>query len=73
MVLKHFRSDVLGEKHITDEHVALVALRHWDEIPKVGCKLVPEHIETRSLFHPEKPGIEQVGLFEMVLCFNTEH
>lgn len=49
-----------GHKKATDEHVALVALRNWNEIPKVGCPLVPEHVETRSIFSPEKPGIEQV-------------
>ncbi len=51
--------DENGHKKPTDEHVALAALRSWDEIPKFGTKLVPEHVETRSLFSPEKPGIEQ--------------
>lgn len=35
-------------------------LNHWEEIPRVGCKLVPEHVETRPLLNPDKPGIEQV-------------
>uniref|UniRef100_A0A8C9U5C9 Otoferlin n=1 Tax=Scleropages formosus TaxID=113540 RepID=A0A8C9U5C9_SCLFO len=48
----------------TDEHVALLALNHWEDIPKVGCRLVPEHIETRPLLHPDKPGMEQ-GRIEM--------
>ena len=48
----------------SEEHLALAVLQHWDEIPKVGCKLVPEHIETRPLYNPEKPGIEQ-GKVEM--------
>ena len=49
-----------GLKKQTEEHLALTVLKHWKEIPKVGCKLVPEHVETRPLLHPDKPGIEQV-------------
>lgn len=49
-----------GQRKPTDEHVALSALRHWEDIPRVGCRLVPEHVETRPLLNPDKPGIEQV-------------
>lgn len=49
-----------GQKKQTDEHLALAVLRHWEDIPRAGCKLVPEHVETRPLLNPDKPGIEQV-------------
>ena len=51
---------LLGNRRNMDEHLALAVLNHWQEIPKVGCKLVTEHVETRPLYNPEKPGIEQV-------------
>ncbi|NXQ83258.1 OTOF protein, partial [Nyctibius grandis] len=51
--------DENGQKKQTDEHLALAVLRHWEDIPRAGCKLVPEHVETRPLLNPDKPGIEQ--------------
>ncbi|KAL7881937.1 hypothetical protein AOLI_G00087860 [Acnodon oligacanthus] len=41
------------------EHLALKVLHRWEEMPDVGCKLVPEHIETRSLYLKDKPGMDQ--------------
>ncbi|XP_068079665.2 fer-1-like protein 6 isoform X1 [Danio rerio] len=41
------------------EHLALKVLHRWSEMPNGGCKLVPEHIETRALYLKDKPGIDQ--------------
>ncbi|XP_076119323.1 fer-1-like protein 6 [Alosa pseudoharengus] len=41
------------------EHLALKVLHRWAEMPGVGCQLVPEHIETRTLYHKNRPGMEQ--------------
>lgn len=56
-----FFTHTSGLKKQTEEHLALTVLNHWEEIPRVGCKLVPEHVETRPLLNPDKPGIEQAG------------
>ncbi|XP_067833416.1 fer-1-like protein 6 [Heptranchias perlo] len=54
-----FMEEETDEMVISHEHLALTVLHQWPTIPGVGYKLVPEHIETRPLYHPDKPGIEQ--------------
>ncbi|XP_051879497.1 fer-1-like protein 6 [Pristis pectinata] len=48
-----------GELEVSHEHLALKVLRQWSTLPGTGYKLVPEHIEMRPLYHPDRPGIEQ--------------
>ncbi|NXO02478.1 FR1L4 protein, partial [Rhinopomastus cyanomelas] len=45
---------------VDEEHKALYVLQHWEEMPGYGYKLVPEHVEIRSLYNPESPGLVQV-------------
>lgn len=43
------------------ERLSLTALKNMEKLPSFGYKLVPEHVETRSLYHEAQPGVEQVG------------
>ncbi|XP_076320149.1 otoferlin-like isoform X2 [Tachypleus tridentatus] len=59
----HVECEDEGTK-VNEEHLALAVIHRWGEIGKFGCSLVKEHVETRPLYHPDKPGIEQ-GKLEM--------
>ena len=51
----------LGNSTPSKEHAALKALRDFATLED-GYHLVPEHIESRTLYRPDKPGISQVRL-----------
>ncbi|KAM7358215.1 ferlin family C2 domain-containing myoferlin misfire [Cochliomyia hominivorax] len=42
-----------------EERLSLTVLRNLEQLPSFGYKLVPQHVETRSLYRNECPGIEQ--------------
>jgi len=53
--------------HVHDENtesdrqsLALYVLNHWQEMPVVGYHLVPEYVETRTLYNPDMPNLHQV-------------
>lgn len=45
---------------IDRQSLALYTLNHWHEMPIVGYRLVPEHVETRTLYNPDIPNLHQV-------------
>ncbi|XP_047543400.1 otoferlin-like [Vanessa atalanta] len=52
-------TELFSDPDTMEEQMALVVLHRWDEVPRIGTKLVTEHVETRPLYNPSKPGIEQ--------------
>ncbi|XP_071067922.1 fer-1-like protein 4 [Dasypus novemcinctus] len=52
-----------------EEAQALLVLRRWQEMPEFGLQLVPEHVETRPLYHPRSPGLLQGSLHMWIDIF----
>lgn len=54
------------------ERLALSVLNGFDKIPSIGFPMVPEHVETRSLYKRDRPGVEQGKLQMWVEIFDPK-
>lgn len=54
------------------ERLALSALRNFSRVPGIGYTMVPEHVETRSLYREDRPGVEQGKLLMWVEIFDPK-
>ncbi|KAM7327020.1 hypothetical protein ACRRTK_013387 [Alexandromys fortis] len=50
----------------------VLRLRRWQEMPGLGIQLVPEHVETRHLYHPRSPGLLQGSLHMWIDIFPSD-
>ncbi|XP_034440467.1 fer-1-like protein 4 [Hippoglossus hippoglossus] len=58
-----------------EEHAALSVLQRWGEMSEFlpgAIRLVPEHVEVRSLLNPDKPGLPQGYLHMWVDMFPND-
>ncbi|XP_060809799.1 fer-1-like protein 6 [Amyelois transitella] len=51
------------------ENICLSILHQWHTLPLCGYHLVPEHVETRTLYRPDKPGLSQGKLLMWIDIF----
>uniref|UniRef100_A0A182LWC6 C2 domain-containing protein n=1 Tax=Anopheles culicifacies TaxID=139723 RepID=A0A182LWC6_9DIPT len=55
---QEFDADLLDAHECPTEQLCLLALNNFQHVAN-GFPLTPEHVETRSLYHPKRGGIEQ--------------
>ncbi|KAJ6640633.1 Fer-1-like protein 6 [Pseudolycoriella hygida] len=63
----------LNSNESKQERLCLSVLKNLDRIPEIGFKLIPEHVETRSLYRKDRPGVEQGKLQLWIEIFEPEH
>jgi hypothetical protein len=54
------------------ERLALAVLNNFNRIPAVGYKFIPEHVETRSLYRKDRPGVEQGKLMMWIEIYDPK-
>jgi otoferlin len=54
------------------ERLALSVLNNFDRLPGIGYNFVPEHVETRSIYRDDRPGVEQGKLLMWVEIFDPK-
>ncbi|KAH8257038.1 hypothetical protein KR038_001739 [Drosophila bunnanda] len=50
---------VISKDEALHERLSLAVLKNLEKLPSLGYKLVPEHVETRSLYRDDYPNVEQ--------------
>lgn len=66
-----FDSSKITKSNNIRERLALSVLNRFSEVPGIGFSFVPEHVETRSLYRNDRPGIEQGKLLMWVEIFDA--
>lgn len=65
-------SSKISKDENVKEKLALTVLNNFEKIHGIGHKLIPEHVESRSLYRKERPGIEQGKLLMWIEIFDPK-
>ncbi|KAH8319290.1 hypothetical protein KR067_002918 [Drosophila pandora] len=62
---------VISKDEELQERLSLAVLKNLDKLPSFGYKLIPEHVETRSLCRDDYPNVEQGKLQLWIELFES--